>query len=456
MTKYDYDVLVVGGGGSAGFSAAGVALARGLKTGMIEGARQGGLCIQAGCMPSKTLLHGASQRDQTEAFMALADQSRLAKRKSDVVEELIKYRERMVQAKQQQGLSVITGWARLKDEHSLTVDGKGYSFKSLVLGTGSEEFIPNIPGLSETGFLVAQTFLNLQTWPKSLAVIGGGAIGLELAQFSHMIGADVTILQRDPRLYSREAPWIGEVLEQALASQALKIITSADIKSIKKTGDGRKQISYMHNAQEKTCIAEEILLATGRIPRWGELDPTAAGLALEKGAIKVDKALRTNHPHIMAAGDVTGIRMVVNLAILQGLFAGQTILTDNQDPVDDAILPQALYTNPQMARVGLNQSEALAKGYDAVEVFCDLAELAVTLTYPQPPIGRMALRADKKSGLILGAEIIMPEASLAIHQVVQALALKATAKDMADLNYAHPCWAELIKQTALRLKKALG
>ena len=174
----------------------------------------------------------------------------------------------------------------------------------------------------------------------------------------------------------------------------------------------------------------------------------AAGVELVRGAIKVDDQMRTNLPSIFAAGDVTGVNMVVNLAIMQGEVAGYNATHEAYRTIDDRILPRAVYTEPQFARVGLNQAECEKAGLDFAEASMELGGIGVARTYPQPLPGFMTMRAAKKDGTILGADIVAPEASLMIHEVAVAMKLGGTPGDIADIPYAHPCLAELVNFTA--------
>ncbi len=459
MSGYDLDVLVIGGGGSGGFTAATTAMRSGARVGMAESGRLGGLCILAGCMPSKTLLHAAAAnlaapRPPEELYPGV-----LA-RKRQVVEFLAGKRVEAVRGKEMKGLKVFEGRARFLDAHTLDIAGARLSAGAVVIATGSRERVPALPGLAEADYLTAETFMEAPVLPASLIVLGGGAIALELAQYARRMGAAVTILQRGERLLSKEAPAVGEALARALRDEGVKILTGTSLERVEAGAEG-KTVFFRRGGAAERATAAEILLAQGRAPALEGLGLEAAGVWVERGALAVDRAMRTSVAHIFAAGDVTGVNMVVNLAVLQGEVAGENAAkTAAGGPrpgqarlIDDRVLPRAVFTDPQFARVGLSRAECEAAGLDFMEAGQELADMGVSRTYPRPVPGFMTMRAAKGEGRILGADLVAPEASLMIHDVAVAMKLKGTARDLADIPYIHPCLSEITNLVAEKLAR---
>lgn len=451
MAEFDLDLLVIGGGGSGGFTAATTALKSGAKVGMAEAGRLGGLCILAGCMPSKSLLHDAADLYKAGVPGREAYQKVIA-RKRGVVDFLAGNRVQAVSAKEKDGLLVYQGRARFVDPHTVEVNGQKISAASIVIATGSTEIMVRVNGLDEAGYLFSDGLMELQELPKSMAVLGGGTIAVELSQYLTRMGVETHVIQRSEHLLSKEDPRIGKVLEEALSREGAKVYTDTEIGRIAKSSQG-KTVNFAQQGQAKQITVDEILVAFGRKPNSGGLNLEAAGVETLKGAVKVDKQMRTNVPHIFAAGDVTGHKMVVNLAVLQGEIAGHNAISSDPREIDDSILPWAIFSEPEVARVGLGKAECQERGLDFVEADYDLGGMGVARTYPQPLQGFMTMRAEKGSGRILGADLVAPHASLMIHDVAVAMRLGGTAQDIADLPYIHPCLAELINLCAYRLSR---
>ncbi len=454
MSGHDLDVLVIGGGGSAGFTAATTAMRAGGRVGMAERGRLGGLCILAGCMPSKTLLHAAAELKQTRPLPAGAYADLLA-RKRQVVEYLAGRRVEAVTRKLAKGLALYQGQARFIDAHTLAVGDKTLSAQAIVVATGSRETIPPLPGLEQAGYLLAEGLMEAAEPPRSLLVLGGGAIALEMAQYAARLGVEVTLLQRGATLLSKEDPKVGQALAAGLAADGVQVLTGVELLRVE-AGPQGKRVFFRRQGVEQSALAQEILLALGRVANLEGLELERAGLSpCARGCLEVDAQMRTKVPHIYAAGDVTGVNMVVNLAIVQGEVAGHNASGQPPRAIDDRVIPRAVFCDPQFARVGLNQAEAAQAGLDCVEASQDLAAMGVARTYSAPTPGFMAMRAEKGSGRVVGAELVAPEASLMIHDLVVGMRLGVTALDLAEMPYIHPSLSEITVWVAEELARKL-
>lgn len=267
MSAYDLDVLVIGGGGSGGFTAATTAMKAGGRVGMVEMGRLGGLCILAGCMPSKTVLHAAAAQHAAPRPLAEIYPGLLA-RKREVVEYLVDRRVAAVRAKQAKGLQVFSGRAGFIDPHTVAVDGRRLSARAVVIATGSAERLPELPGLKEAGFLTAESLMEAPALPSSLAVLGGGAIALEMAQYAARLGAAVTVLQRSGRLLSGEDPAVGEALAAALEAEGVTVLTGVELTGVEAAA-GAKIVRYRRGGAPAQVQIQEILRSSRRsAPCW--------------------------------------------------------------------------------------------------------------------------------------------------------------------------------------------
>ncbi len=454
MSGFDYDVLIIGGGGSAGFTAATTAMKSGAKVAMIEGYRLGGLCILAGCMPSKALIHSA---DELRAAGADRGQAypEVLRFKRKVVDFLANRRVTAVEAKQKQGLEVINGTARFVGPHEIEVEGKTISAAKIVIATGSTEIIPNVPGLAQSGYMISDTFLEMEKLPRSLVVLGGGTMALELAQYAAHMDVDVTLIQRSGHVLSGLDERIGLLLQECLADDGVDIFTETKLERIE-GGRGDTKVVFQHRGQEKSISCEALLMSLGRRPNTDKLNLEAAGVETGPGGrVVVDDCMRTNVEHIFAAGDVTARLMVVNQAILEGETAGHNAVAGKTKPINDAVVPRAIFTDPQVAMVGMSAAQAEAAGIEYVEAYFDLSDLAAGKTYPGGMRGFMTMRADTATGKLIGTDLVSPEASLMIHDSAVTIKLGGTPGDIASIPYTHPCLAEITEMTAGRLARML-
>ena len=452
MPEYDYDVLIMGGGGSAGFTAATTAMKTGAKVAMVESGRLGGLCILAGCMPSKTLLHHAAEAREAPQSPGLS-YPEVHGTKIRVVDYLAGSREEAVAAKESKGLAVLRGRAVFAGPNTLEVDGKPVSAAKIVVATGSTWNVPDLPGLEETGYILSEDLMDLPALPASMIVLGGGAIAVELGQYLARMGVKTSIVQRSGHLLSGESPEAGRLIAASLENDGARVETGCRVVLVEQSPGG-KTVRFERDGRESSLEAEEILLALGRRPNTDGLGLENAGVDTDRGAVKVDRFMATSQKHIFAAGDVTGINMVVNLAINQGKTAGHNAThSEAMQEVNDAVIPQAVFTDPQFAKVGLSAKQLEEQGRAFVQATYKLSDMGVSRTYPHPPEGFVTMRAEPGSGLILGADMLAPEASLMIHDIAVALKLKGTAFDLADIPYVHPCLSEVTNMCAMKLAR---
>jgi pyruvate/2-oxoglutarate dehydrogenase complex dihydrolipoamide dehydrogenase (E3) component len=313
-----------------------------------------------------------------------------------------------------------------------------------------------VPGLKDAGYLLSESFMDLEELPESMLVLGGGTMALELSQYLVRMGVETHLIQRSRHVLSDEEPRVGETLQAALADEGCHIYTGTDLREVS-SGQRGKRARFDHGGKEVEVSAREVLVCLGRRPNSECLNLEAAGVETgPKGAVLADWQARTSQPHIFAAGDVTGWNMVVNLAVAQGEVAGHNATGDRPKSLEGLVLPFAVFTDPEFVRVGRNRPQCESEGLEFVEVEQELADMGPALTYPGKLRGFMKMRAAKQDGRILGAELVAPHASLMIHDVALAMHLGAGPEAIAELPYIHPCLAEIVNNCAHSLARRIG
>lgn len=455
-----YDFVVIGGG-SAGYASARTAVDLGLRTAVIDGAEElGGLCILRGCMPSKSLIESANRaraiRHAEEFGIRVSDvqvdAAEVQARKRRLIRDFSDYRAQQLTSG---SFDLIRGTATFTGPHALAVrthSGENFevSFRTALIASGSEISIPEVPGLAEVGFLTSDDILAADAWAKSYVVLGGGAIALELACFLEGVGCEVTVIQRSDQLLSSCDADVAEALERALQKRAgLTVVTETKLEQFHRNAEGEKVAVYSQRGVTQEATAAEILVALGRKPRVGTLGLEAIGVRTERtGHILCTPDQRTTLPHIFAAGDVCGPHELVHLAIEQGEIAAEhaaASLGKGTRPLrkmDYRLKLLGIFTEPQVATVGLSEREAAAAGR-AVKV----------ASYPFDDHGKSMIRgeldgfvkliADASDGEILGASVVGPEATELIHEIVVALYFRANVEKFLKIPHYHPTLSEI-------------
>lgn len=443
-----FDAIVVGGG-SAGFAAARVAAHTGLAVAVVEDAGElGGLCILRGCMPTKALLQAAEIRHLARRASTWGlrvprvdvDWPAILRRKDALVRDWSGYRaEQLTQGP----FSLIRARARFLDPHHLALDdGRVLRAEHFVLATGSVVSPPPLPGLEATGYLTSDEALQLERLPRSLAVLGGGPVALELAQFFARLDVAVTVVQRSDHVLRGFDPDAASVLEEGFRREGLRVFTGTRLLEASLQPDG-KSVRFEHAGRVETVLADEILLALGRSPNTGGLDLAKAGVKTENGRILANAEQRTSAPHIFAAGDCCGPHDLVHLAVQQGEVAGHNLAhPDRTRRMDYRLLVRVVFTEPQVAAVGLTEAEARAAGRECLTARYPFAEHGKSVILDATD-GFVKLLADPRDGEILGGSVAGPLGGELIHEIVAAMHGRMTVAQLAALPHYHPTLAEI-------------
>jgi len=445
-----YDLLVLGGG-SAGFNAARVATSLGLRTAVVDGARElGGLCILRGCMPSKTLLYMAevlhlAQKGKTFGLKipsARADLRAIHARKKKIIGEFAAHRR---QALMTGKFDLIRATARFVDPHTIALsNGRTLQARHVLIGTGSKVSVPPVPGLRTAKFWTSDDVLDLDFLPPSVIVLGGGIVACELAQFLQRIGARVTLVQRSPNILRDHSEEASCVVQQALVDEGIELFAGTQLQAVTQDKRGTT-VTFFHDGKRVNRRAAHLFNALGREPNTASLNLAAAGVRTRpNGQIVINRWQQTSAPHIYAAGDCSGPAEIVHLAIQQGeLAARHAAGVKKPTPVDYSLLLNVVFTDPQLATIGRLERDLDERGTKylvASYPFDDHGKsILMDATY-----GYVKVIAEPKRGRILGAEIVGKDAGELIHAFSGPLAMRATVFDLLRAPWYHPTLAEMI------------
>lgn len=447
-----FDVIVIGAG-SAGYAAARTLGGRGKKVGLADKGPLGGLCILRGCMPSKALLRSS------EVLQVIREADELGLRVSSVDVDfpaIMARRQHLVKGFQDYridgihnapNVTLIMGAARFVDRHAIEVDGVRYEADQFIISTGSKAVVPDLPGLREAGFITSDEALELKELPRSMIVLGGGVIALELGQFYSRLGTQVTMVIRSGHILSQEDDDVREALEGYLREEGMEILPYATPSRVE-VRNGKKVLHVRIGDSETPLEADEIFVALGRRPNLDSLNLEAAGVETRDGTIPVDLRMRTSNPDIYAAGDCVGTYNLVHVAIYQGEIAAHNILGTPRE-ADYRIVPYAIFTDPNFARVGLSEKEAAEKGIPVVTGKYDFFDLGKAECMGKGAMkGFVKLLASPDTGEILGAQILGPEGADLIHELIVAMEFRCTAERLMAIPHLHPTLAEIITYPA--------
>lgn len=453
--------LIIIGGGSAAFSAAtrAVELGAGKVTIINDGLPTGGTCVNVGCVPSKTLIRAAESlyRANHNPFSGIktsgivTDFSAIIEEKRQLVAELrqAKYINVIGDLPQVQ---LVKGQAKLLDGHSVEIGTMRLTADHILIATGATAAIPEIPGLAEAGYLTNESAFELETLPESLIVLGGRYIALECAQMFARLGSRVTVLQRSNHILPTESEDITNALTGYLTEEGLEILTGAAVEQVHRGKQG-VVVRAKINDEKREFTAAQILVATGRKPNTRNIGLERAGVLLdEHGFIEVSPTLQTTLPGIWAAGDVLGQNMFVYTAAYEGALAAENALTKADRLADYTALPWVVFTDPQVAGIGMDERQARAAGRDAEVATLPLSYVPRAIA-ARDSRGLIKLIRDKKTDLLLGARILAPEGSELLMELAMAIKFGITVRQIRESFHAYLTLSEGVKLAAITFGK---
>lgn len=430
-----HDVVIIGGG-TAGLVTAAGAAALGARVALVERERLGGDCLWTGCVPSKALIAAARKRHLTGSGGWAEAASWMRDARTCIAQHDDPERFRAM------GVDVVSSPARLAGAGRVEVQDRTLASKRIVIATGSLPTAPPIPGLEETGYLTHLTAFEQTTLPPSIAMLGGGPIGLELAQTYARLGAKVTVLELLPEVLPNEDAEVGRYLRERLQDEGIVVRTGFRAATVAQEGAAK----VVYSVDEEKVAAAELFVATGRRPNTADLEADRAGVALEQGAVRVNARLETTQRGIWAAGDVIGGLQFTHVADYMARIVVQNALTPLKAKATYRVVPWVTYTDPEVARVGVTEAEATARG-ERVEVFrSDFADLDRAIV--DGATAGFAKVVTRRDGRILGATIVGRGAGELIMEIVLAMRFRIPLQKLAGVIHPYPTMSEIVKRTA--------
>jgi mercuric reductase len=447
-----YDLAVVGAG-SAGFSAAITAAEQGANVALIGHGTIGGTCVNVGCVPSKTLIramesvHQAGSAARFDGLRASGDVTNwgaLVAQKDALVSGLrqAKYADLLPVYN---NIAYTQGPARLADG-GVSVNGALVRAPKVIIATGTRPGVPPIPGIESVDCLTSTTALELKILPKSLIVVGGGFVGVELAQVFARAGVKVTIVFRS-RLLPAAEPEVSEALAGYFEQEGITVLGGVAYRSCRNTDRG-VMLCVTHSGHDGCLEAERMLIATGRSPNVEQLGLAEAGVRQAKsGAIEVDDRMRTSRAGTYAAGDVTGRDQFVYMAAYGAKLAAKNALNSDSLVYDSSAMPEVVFTDPQVASVGLTEAAAKAAGHAVATSVLSLDNVPRALA-ARDTRGLIKLVADARSRKLLGAHILAPEGADSIQTAVMAIKFGMTVEELGATIFPYLTTVEGLKLAA--------
>ena len=446
-SKADYELIVVGGG-PAGYYGAIRAAQLGAKVLVVEKSIVGGTCLNRGCIPTKTYLKNAEIIEnialakkrgivlENENFTI--DMGRTVEVKNEVVKTLTNGVKGLLKS---YGVDVVTGVGSVNKDKEVFVGDKKYIGDKIMIATGSKVGKINIKGIDSKLVLNSDEILDLREVPESLAIIGGGVVGVELGQAFSYFGSKVTIIEMSDRLVPSADSEVSQVLRKSLEKQGIKVLTNSKLTEI--IENDNKLTLKLENKED--VVASKALLSIGRVPELEGLEQL--GLEIERGKIKVNEYMETNIPGVYAPGDVNGTKMLAHAAFRMGEIAAENIVKGNHRKVKLHSTPAAVYTMPEIGMVGLTEEQAREK-YDVNIGKFNFSANGRAIASSETA-GFVKVIADKKYGEILGVHIVGVAAAEMINEASALVEMEITVDEVAKTIHGHPTYSEALYEACL-------
>jgi len=459
-----FDLLILGSGSTA-FAAAIRAAELGKTTAMTEMRTLGGTCVNRGCLPSKNLIEAArivwesahprytGLKPATMKF----DFGELISQKQEVVHS---YRDTKYQSilYEEDKIKVFNGQATLIDNHSALVGEQNVRGDQILIATGTRPTIPQIQGLDRISYLTSDLLTSdepqeLKELPKSLVIIGGGYIALELGQMFHRFGTRVTILERSQVVLSSYEPEVSEAVTFALRDEGIHLVTGVQVIRVSQKSDDEIEVIARIGEKEQAFKGQRLLVATGREPNTDNAGLDNVSIQLdERGFVRVNDELQTNVSNIWAAGDVidrhTGSHLATPVGAHNGVIAAKNAIAGAHQKVDHRVIPRTIFTDPQVAVVGMTDEEANSTG---ISCWCGTIPLELvpraSATHQTTGIAKIVINNDTHE--VVGVSLVMPNAGEVIHEAAMALRFRAKLEDYIDMMHVYPTMAEALKIAAI-------
>ncbi|HKI52168.1 MAG TPA: FAD-dependent oxidoreductase [Geothermobacteraceae bacterium] len=458
--RFDYNLVVIGAG-SAGLVSAYIAAAVKAKVALIEKHKMGGDCLNTGCVPSKALIRTAKML----AYRRRADEFGLQKGRIDFdfakvmerVQSVIKQVEPhdSIERYTSLGVECITGAATVTSPYTVEVNGRTLTTRSVIIATGASPLVPTIKGIEEAGYLTSDSLWEIREKPGRLVVLGGGPIGAEMTQAFTRLGCQVTQVEMAERIMGREDPEVSALIQQRFETEGARVLTSHTAREVV-IEDGEKILLVDHRGETLRIPFDQILVAVGRKPNIEGFGLKELGVRIsDRGTVETDALLRTNYPNILCAGDVAGPYQFTHTAAHQAWYAAVNALFGDfkSFKVDYRVIPWATFTDPEVARVGLNETEAREQGiaFEVTRYGIDDLDRAIAEGETE---GWVKIITRKGSDKILGVTIVGSHAGDLLAEYVLAMKQNIGLNKILGTIHSYPTLAEANKMAAGEWKKA--
>ncbi len=455
MEKFD---LLVVGGGPGGYLCAERAAQKGLKVAVFEKKALGGTCLNEGCIPTKTLLNSSKMyrhAKESEAFGVVSEgvtynHAKVVERKDKVVKTLVAGVGATMKANK---VTVVSANAVIKGKtdngFAVEADGQTYYGAKLAIASGSETVVPPVPGLKEgieSGFVVTnREVLDEKTLPKNLVVIGGGVIGLEMAYYFASVGVSVTVIEMMPKIAGATDPEICKVLSDAFEKRGMVFKLSCKVLEVK-----ANSVIYEENGEKKELACDKVLLSAGRKPSTAGIGIESLHLDMDRAAIKTDRHLCTNVSGVYAIGDCNGKLMLAHTAYREAEVAVNHMV-GIADEMRYDVVPSVIYTDPEVASVGLSKDEATNRGINAKEVKLPLSYAGRYLAESEGGKGFIKIVVDTDKNRLIGCHMVGSYASEIIMTATMMVDTELTPSRLQKLVFPHPTVAEIIREAIFHI-----
>lgn len=451
--KYDYDLIIIGSG-AGGSVGAHYARALGKRVAIFEKGAIGGECPNYACVPTKALLHAAQLKNMTadsklfglEISNAKVNYSAVRKWKDLVVSRT--GAGHGAESFKKDGIDVIREKAYFISPHEVKAAGKTYSAAKFIIATGSNVFIPPIPGLEKGTYITFKEAVDLPKVPSSMLIFGGGPVGCEFAQIFASFGTKVTLVNRSEKLLGKEDTEAADLIQALFENQGIRVLTNTTITQVEKKGtsassaQGKKIVRLKTGEKVSFEEFETVLIATGKTSVL-DFDPEKAGIKIEKGKIIVNSTLQTSVPHIYAAGDIVGPYLFTHTGYYQSYMAAHNAFSNKKMKPNYSIVPRCVFTTPEVASVGIGENEAIEKGIKYKKGIMAMSILGRSNTSNEFD-GFVKVITDQK-GVLIGGSIVAARAGEMIHEIALAIKCKVTATELSDMIHAYPTYSEGVK-----------
>jgi dihydrolipoamide dehydrogenase len=446
----NYDTIVIGGG-PGGYVAAIKASQLGQKTAVIEKEHMGGICLNWGCIPTKSLLRNAEvvnllKEGKTFGFSfdnLKIDYSVAQQRSRQVSERLVKGVSFLMK---KNNIEVIEGLGKFKSTNQVEVNGEAHTAKNIIIATGARA--RSLPGVDIDGqkLLTYHQALELTETPASIIVVGAGAIGMEFAHIFHSYGAEVTVVEMLPGVLPLEDEGVSQEVEKQFSRAGMKIKTGTKVEKVETDGAG-VTISVSKNGQTETLKAEKALIAIGVAPNSENIGLEAVGVKTERGYIQIGDKMETNVPGIYAIGDVTGKLALAHVGSAQGIAAVEAIAGHETRPFNYSNMPRCTYCFPEVASVGLTEAQARERGYEVKTGKFPFQPNGKALGLNET-VGFVKIVAENKYNEVLGVHLVGPHVTELVAGPTGMIGLETTLEELAHTVHPHPTLSEVVMEAA--------